>query len=198
MPALDESELVLRLSSGRLASATCCGAPGGLAKPRARRSSTAATRRSTPEERGERDARSRPKHQTDGGRLAGERSDGRDGSLVDLLAPAGRDELDARRPQRELARGRPLLLANQAGHARRRRAGTGPRTPRSARDVRVAERLVEADAGRDQAGSGEQPETEWREPRARVQRRLLERAHGRVKRGCAPQQVVGDPADVVD
>ena len=64
-------------------------------------------------------------------------------------------------------------------------------------DVRVSERLVEADARRDQTGAGEQAEPKRREPRARVERRLLERPHRGVERRCAPEQVVGDPAHVV-
>ena len=52
--------------------------------------------------------------------------------------------------------------------------------------------------GRDQARAGEERETQRRQARARRERRLLERPHGGVQGGRAPEQVVGDPADVVD
>ena len=42
----------------------------------------------------------------------------------------------------------------------------------------------------------EQAQPQRRQTRADVRRRLLEGAHRRVQRGCAPQDVVGDPADV--
>ena len=44
---------------------------------------------------------------------------------------------------------------------------------------------------------GEQREAQWRQPGAGLERGLLERAHRRVQRGRAPEQVEGDPADVV-
>ena len=56
-------------------------------------------------------------NETDRRRPADESLDGRDGGVVDLLATAGRDELDARPSQRQLARCRALLLADEAGHA---------------------------------------------------------------------------------
>ena len=59
-----------------------------------------------------------PEHEANGYLVAGERADGGDGCLVDLLAAAGRDELDACGPERKLTSSRPFLLTNQAGHAR--------------------------------------------------------------------------------
>ena len=63
--------------------------------------------------------------------------------------------------------------------------------------VRIADRLVEADAGRDQAGARRAERDGRGQPRPRVQRGLFERAHGRMQRGRTPEEVVGDPADVV-
>ena len=44
----------------------------------------------------------------------------------------------------------------------------------------------------------EEPEAHRCQARARSERRLLERPHGGVQGGRTPEQVVGDPADVVD
>ena len=60
------------------------------------------------------------------------------------------------------------------------------------------DRLHEADARRDQARTAEQRQPERRQPRACVLGRLLERADRRMERGGAPEQVVEDPARVVD
>ena len=140
-------------------------------------------------------------HQRRDGRVAGSPTraqDGRDRSLVDLLATAGGDELDAR-PSQRAARARRRAPPGARGRpCGPRREGRGAPTRRSGR-ARPGRRSAwkNADAGRDQAGAGEQAEAERGETRARLVRRLLERAHRRVERGCAPEQVVGDPADVV-
>ena len=196
VPALDDSELAANVL-GQTSERNLLAAPGRFAKPRARRFRqlplSGPLRRSCDE----RDTLS-PKHQTDGDLFAGECSDGRYRCRVHLLAPAGCHELDARRPQGELARGRLFLLSNQAGHAHddEQEQDCGCRDQHES--VRVPERLVEADTGRNQAGPGEESEADWGQPRTRVQRGLFERAHGRMKRGCSPEEVVGDPADVVD
>jgi hypothetical protein len=104
--------------------------------------------------------------ETDCRRLADESEDGRDRSFVDLLATAGRDELDSRPSQCQLARCGSFLLADQADHARHDEKEQQRRRHDQDEDVRVAESLVEPDAGRDQAGSCEQPETEWGETHA--------------------------------
>ena len=99
--------------------------------------------------------------------------------------------------QSELACGGALFLAHEAHHARDDQEEEKRRSHDQHEDVGVAERLVEADAGRDQARPGEQPEAERSETRARVERRLFERAHRGVERGRAPEEVEGNPADVV-
>ena len=53
-----------------------------------------------------------------------------------------------------------------------------------------------ADAGSDQARDGEEAEPQRSQTRPDVRRRLVESTHRGVERGCAPQDVVGDPADV--
>ena len=100
--------------------------------------------------------------------------------------------------QRELARRRSLLLAHEAGHARDDEKEQRCRGDDEHEHVGVAPRLPGADSGRDQTGAGEQSEAKRREARARLERRLFERPHRRVERGGAPEQVVRDPADVVD
>ena len=135
--------------------------------------------------------------ETDCRRPPDESQDRRDRSFVDLLTTACRDELDARPSQCQLARCRSLLLTHQTDHAGHDEKEQQRRRHDQHEDVRVVERLVEPDAGRDQTGSREQPEPEWGEARARLVRRLLERAHRGVERGGAPEQVVDDPAHVV-
>ena len=135
--------------------------------------------------------------ETDARRCLGEGQHGRDGSRVDLLAAGGGDELDARPAQGELACGGALLLAHEAHHAGDDQEEEQRRGHDEHEDVGIVERLVEADAGRDQARSGEQPEAERSETRARVERRLFERAHRGMERGRAPEQIESDPAHVV-
>ena len=77
--------------------------------------------------------------ETDCRRLADESKDRRDGSLVDLLATAGRDELDARPSQRKLARCRSLLLAHQTDHAGHDEKEQQRRRDDQHENVRVAE-----------------------------------------------------------
>ena len=64
--------------------------------------------------------------------------------------------------------------------------------------VGVAPRLPGSNSGRDQAGGRQQGEPERRESCPRLDRGLLERPHRRVERGRTPEEVVRDPADVVD
>ena len=135
--------------------------------------------------------------ETDCRRPSDESQDRRDGGLVDLLTTAGRDELDARPSQSKLACCRSLLLAHEADHAGHDEQEQQRRRDDQHEHIWVAERLVEPDARGDQTGSRQQPETEWREACAGLVRRFLERAHGGVECGRAPEQVVGDPAHVV-
>ena len=127
------------------------------------------------------------------------RLDGRDRGLVDLLAPGRADELDTRAraaPARASAarsswRTRPAMRATTR---RKRTAEATIRTRTSGLPIAWKKRI----ARRDQARGGEQGEAERGQARARLERRLLERPHRRVQRRGAPEEVEGDPADVVD
>ena len=105
-------------------------------------------------------------NETDRRWLADKSEDRRDRSFVDLFATAGRDELDSRPSQCQLARCGSLLLAHQTDHARHDEKEQKRRRDDQDENVRVADGLVEPDAGRDQTGACEQSETEWGETRA--------------------------------
>ncbi len=92
----------------------------------------------------------------DAGTGTGERGDSHHPRLVDLLTARRANERDPRSPQRPLARGRPLLLADQARHARHHEHEQDGRRARHDHDPRVPELLGDPDPGRDQAGAHEQ------------------------------------------
>ena len=113
----------------------------------------------------------------------------------------GRRRRRARRPrcaQRQLARSRHAPPGERGRPCARRRAGRGAAEATISTSLSESPNACQARiAGRDQAGAREQPEPERRQARPGLERRLLERAHRGVEGGRAPEQVVGDPADVV-
>ena len=124
--------------------------------------------------------------------------DGQDGRLGNLLVAGGCDEVDAGSPEGTLASDDARFLTHEPGHARHDEEKQDCGADDQHECVRVVDRLRETDAGRDQAGAGEQRQPERRQPGARILRRGLQRLHRRVQRGGTPEQVVEDPARVVD
>ena len=124
--------------------------------------------------------------------------DGGDRGVAHLVVAGRGDELDAGASQCALARGRALLLADEAGHARDDEEEERCRGDDEDEHVGVAERLASGFPGAIRQARAEQGEPERRQWCARIGGRLLERPHRRVQRSRAPEEVVEDPAGVVD
>jgi hypothetical protein len=121
-----------------------------------------------------------------------------DDRRADLPLAAGGDERDPGAGQRELPARRALLFPYEAGHARDDEQEEHRRCPDHDEHVDVADVLCEVDARRDEAREREQRKAQPRQARPRVRCGLLERAHGRMKRGRSPDDEVRDPPHVVD
>jgi hypothetical protein len=126
---------------------------------------------------------------------AGELAHGGGGGILHLVDVGGADQGDARAAQGALAGDRALLLAHEAGHAGEHEHEHDDGGDDHDDHVGVVPLLEEADARRDQDGHAQESEAHGRQPGAAL-RRLLERAHRRMQRGGAPEQVVEDPADI--
>ena len=86
-----------------------------------------------------------------------------DRRCCNLFVACGRNEIDARAPQRPLPRDDAFLLANQPGHPCDDQQEQHGRGNDEHEHVRVVKRLSEADRGSDQARAGEQDETDARQ-----------------------------------
>ena len=129
---------------------------------------------------------------------AGQRARGRQRGRADV-GPAGRaDQGRARLPQRAFAFHRALLLHDQHRHARHDQQEQADRG--GDHDQHVHAGILAAEqhlqAGGDQRGDREHAQPLPGQARLLLRHRLLERAHRRVQGRGAPEQVVGDPADV--
>ena len=117
------------------------------------------------------------------------------------LARRRRDQRGARAAQRALARDRPLVLADEARRRARSRAGTAtieaPMITSRSRSPGCP-RATSSIAGAISDAARQEREPQRRSRRSRSGVASLEVAHRRVQRRRAPQQVVADPAGVVD
>jgi hypothetical protein len=130
--------------------------------------------------------------------LLDERLDRRHGGGADLVAAGRGDEIDAGASKCELARCGPFLLADEARHPADHEEEQRRRRCDQDENVGVSPRLPRSDSGGDQAGAREQGEPQRGESRPRVDGGLLECPHRRMERRRPPEEVVQDPADVVD
>ena len=124
--------------------------------------------------------------------------DGGDRSRCHLVLARSGNELDARSSQGALARDHARLLPDEPGHPHDDEEEEDCGRDDENEHVGVAEGLGKPDPRGDQASGAEQGEPQRRQWGARIGSRLLEGTHGRVQRGCAPEEVVEDPAGVID
>ena len=115
----------------------------------------------------------------------------------DAVVPGGGHERNSRTTQGELTPGRPLFVANEAGHTCDDKEEEPRRGADHDEDVAVVNVLGEVDCRRDQARESKLGEPHPRQSIPAGLAGLFQRAHRGMERRAPPKHEVRDPADVV-